>query len=252
VLHPRRLRVEVSPQRRRDPDAHPALTDSLRDATILVPRTEPRMRPDHPLHRPTKRNTSLAVVALSTCMAAACANAPRVVQDFPPKAHRIAGPDVRFEWHLENIQGEEFVGYQLQVAPDEHFDKPEFDQVVEAPPVKLPLNPGRWFWRVRGRYRTVGDRIRETAWSDIQLVGGRYVARRMSFEALPITAPVAPAAAPAASTPGRVGLRRRARSRGGRDEVPRWSPRMLSARRWRGSTSCRSPRCTSRGTRTRH
>lgn len=128
------------------------------------------------------RRLELPLSALLLGLLAGCATGPRVVQDSPPPSQQIAGEQVRFDWHLEDTAGEEFTGYEIQVSEDPEFKTMEVNRVVPAPPLTLELPAKRWFWRVRGRYRTVGDRIRETQWSDVHFVGGRYVRRRVSFD----------------------------------------------------------------------
>ena len=169
----------------------------------------------------------LSAVALAVLLSA-CAAGPRIVQDFPPASHKLPATKVRFDWHVEDHGGEEFVGYRLQVARDEDMRQLAVDRVVETPPVDHALPPGRWFWRVQGRYRTVGDRIRETPWSDVHFSAGRFVSRPVSFEALPVKgapdapqAPDAPAVAGAGPAKGKAapagkGKKRRRRAPGGK------------------------------------
>ena len=180
----------------------------------------------------------LAALAL----AAGCAAGPRVVPDYPPAAFKLPAHEVRFDWHIEETTGEEFVGYQLQVSKDEFFRDLIVDRVVPAPRVDLPVEPGRWYWRVRGRYRTLGDRIRETAWSDVHYVAGRFVRRVMAFEALDraaataapaaaaaggLRAPDAPAVEARAPALGRKGAKQKKRRRRRRADGP--GPKVVAA-----------------------
>lgn len=132
----------------------------------------------------TPRSFGLRVIPILTVLSGltACATGPRVVQDSPPASQKVAGAEVRFDWHVEDTAEEEFTGYEIQVSGDPEFKSMEVNRVVPAPPVTIKLPAKRWFWRVRGRYRTVGDRVRETQWSDVHYVGGRYVRRTVSFE----------------------------------------------------------------------
>ena len=136
-----------------------------------------------------------------------CATGPRVVQDFPPVGHAMPAHELRFDWHVEETHGEEFVGYRLQVAADKAFEQLEFDKVVAAPPLSLPLSPGTWYWRVRGRYKTVGARVRETGWSDVVFSEGRFVHRRHHVLAMP-RRPATSKAAASKTAPGKQGGKR--------------------------------------------
>ena len=127
------------------------------------------------------RTLTLTTLAVALGFTAGCATGPRVIQDFPPPAAQIPGVEVRFDWHVEDSAGERFTGYEIQVSDDPDFQSVEVGKVVPAPPVTLDLAAKRWFWRVRGRYPAVGDRIRETPWSDVHFVGGRYVRRLRAF-----------------------------------------------------------------------
>ncbi len=170
-------------------------------------------------------------------LGAGCATGPRVVQDSPPPSQRIAGAEVRFDWHLEDTSGEEFTGYEIQVSEDPEFETMEVNRVVPAPPLTLELPAKQWFWRVRGRYRTVGDRIRETQWSDVHFVGGRYVRRRVSFENT--EGAVAPAAAglpdaPAAPTAAAGGVQAKPVVAKGKHGKKKRRPAGRSTRRGQG------------------
>jgi hypothetical protein len=155
----------------------------------------------------------------SLLLAAGCASVPAVVQDFPPANHTMPASEVRFDWHVEGVKGVEMVGYQLQIAADEAFDQLEVDRVVLAPPVELPLPPGGWWWRVRARYKTIGDEIRRTGWSDVTFAGGKFVRQPVTFQALkggatPIAAGAPKVAPPAPGAPppkGRKPKRKRLR-----------------------------------------
>ena len=156
-------------------------------------------RTQHP--KPLMLPTLVAAFAFT----AGCATGPRVIQDSPSASARIPGAEVRFDWHLEDSAGERFTGYEIQVSKDPEFQSVEVGKVVPAPPVTLSLPAGHWFWRVRGRYQAVGDRIRETPWSDVHFVGGRYVRRRRAFDSgvqgSPMgDGPEAPVAPPATET----------------------------------------------------
>lgn len=160
------------------------------------------------------RASNLAPLVVVALLAAGCAVGPRVVQDSPPPSQQVSGREVRLDWHLEDTGGEDFTGYEIQVSEDPEFKSMEVNRVVPAAPLTVELPPKRWYWRVRGRYRTAGERIRETPWSDTHYIGGRYVRRRVSFETtegagvpagdgLP-EAPAAPVAAAAGDTDARV------------------------------------------------
>jgi len=170
----------------------------------------------HALRRPRPSLLWLGPALILALGLAACATRPMILEDRPAADATLASSVVRFQWRVTGRQGEEFVGYRLQVAKGLHFAAPVHDQEYPEPHAEVILPPGSYYWRVRGRYRKMGDALEETDWSDMKLVEGRYVQRARIVTVLNAGAPAAPQAkapeAPAAP-------RRRSGPRPGTDSV---------------------------------
>ncbi len=120
---------------------------------------------------------SLSLGVLGLGLLAGCASRPLVVEDRPAPDSVLAHQAVRFEWHLEGSGGEDYVGYTLQIATSLSFAAPVHEREYTDPFAEVVLGPGAYYWRVKARYRKMGDALEETDWSDMKLVEGRYIQR---------------------------------------------------------------------------
>ena len=159
---------------------------------------------------------SLASLAFSSLCG--CLKRPIIVEERPAADAALASNSVRFVWHTENTSGEEFVGYHLQVATSLSFAAPVHEQEYKDPFAEVVLPPGAYYWRVKGRYRKMGDTIEETEWSDMKLVDGRYLQRARIITVLN------PGAVRAAATSDAPAARREVAGSGSRAAPGRTSP----------------------------
>lgn len=167
----------------------------------------------------TRRLAPLLLALTLTPLLEACATRPIMLEDRPAADATLASSVVRFQWRVAEQHGEEFVGYHLQVAKGLSFAAPVHNQEYPEPHAEVILAPGSYYWRVKGRYRKMGDAIEETGWSDMKLIEGRHVQRARIVTVLDPGTPTAASGAPAGPPEAEATTRRRAGPRPGAETV---------------------------------